>query len=72
VASNFGETGVVYIIRAPRTGAIQVPPWGLSVENEWIILHQVPDDWMVGTISPSRIPALEASETGGLVLVPAR
>lgn len=72
VAANFGDTGVVYVIRAPRAGAIKVPPWGLSVENEWVVLHQIPDDWVVGTISPPRIPALEASEAGKLMLVPAR
>ena len=69
VAANFGESGVVYIIRAPGNAAIRVPQWGLSVENEWVVLNQIPDDWIVGTLPASRVPALQVDAGGRLVPV---
>lgn len=68
VASNFGDEGIVYIIRIPKNAAIKVPQWGLAVENEWVILNQVPKGSIVGHMPPSKIPALEVNEAGRLIL----
>jgi hypothetical protein len=65
---EFGARGVVYVIRVPRGAAIQVPRWGLSVENEWVILNRLPEGSTVGAISPARIPPLTVDEAGRLVL----
>lgn len=70
VAANFGDSGVVYIVRVPQGSAIRVPEWGLAVENEWVVLNQIPEEWIVGILPASRIPALQVNP-GGL-LVPAR
>jgi hypothetical protein len=70
VASNFGDEGIVYIIRIPENAAIKVPQWGLAVENEWVILNQGPEGSVVGYMPPSKIPALEVNEAGRLI--PAR
>ena len=69
VAANFGDEGVVYIIRAPRHGAVQVPQWGLAVENEWVILNQIPEEWIVGTMPAARVPALTVDPGGTPSLV---
>ena len=68
VASNFGDDGIVYIIRIPKDAAIKVPQWGLAVENEWVILNQVPKGSVVGYMPPSKIPTLEVNEAGQLIL----
>ena len=70
VAANFGNSGVVYIIRVPKNSAIKVPDWGLAVENEWVLLNQIPDEWIVGILPASRVPALRVDPNG--LLVPAR
>lgn len=67
IAANFGEGGVVYIIRLPRSAAIQVPEWGLAVENEYVILNQIPPEATVGTIPAGRLPALEVDASGRLI-----
>ncbi len=68
IAADFGGEGVVYLIRLPRSAAIQVPQWGLAVENEYVILNQVGRDAVIEAIPASRIPALTVNETGQLVL----
>jgi hypothetical protein len=69
IASNFGDEGIVYIIRIPKITAIKVPQWGLAVENEWVILNQIPKGSVVGYMPPSKIPALEVNEAGQLIPV---
>src|SRR5579864_2326521 len=66
VAGNYGEKGVVYIIRAPKGSAIQVPPWGLSVEHEYVILNQIPREAVVGTVPLYKIPPLMVNDLGQL------
>ena len=68
LAADFGESGVVYIIRLPKGGAIQVPQWGLSVENEFVILNEIPPGSVVGKVRATSLPALEADEQGRLIL----
>jgi hypothetical protein len=67
VAASFGGDSVVYVIRLPKSAAIKVPKWGLSVENEWIVLHEIPQDAIVRVIPASRIPPLTADGSGRLV-----
>src|ERR1700728_612952 len=69
LAASFGQKGVVYIIRLPKSVAIRVPPWGLAVEHEYVILNQIPREAVVGTIPLSKIPPLEVG-SGGEGLVP--
>jgi len=68
VAANFGDSGVVYLLRMPRGGALRVPPWGLAVENEWVVLNRVPQESILEMIPASRVPALTVSPSGKLVL----
>ncbi len=70
VAANFGESGVMYIIRIPKGAAIKVPPWGLAAEHEWIILNQIPKEFIIDVIPAARVPALTVNEAG--LLIPAR
>jgi len=67
VAANFGEGGVVYLIRLPKSAAFQVPQWGLSVEKEWVVLNQMPRGAVIDAIPASRIPALEVDKFGKLI-----
>lgn len=67
IAANFGEGGVVYLIRLPKSAAIQVPQWGLSVENEWVVLNQLPRGAVVNAIPAMNLPALEVDAMGQLV-----
>jgi uncharacterized protein DUF4157/LysM domain-containing protein len=66
VAANYGEKGVVYIIRMPKGSAIHVPPWGLSVEHEYVILNQIPREAVVGTVPLHKIPPLMVNDLGQL------
>jgi len=68
LAANFGESGVVYLIRLPKEALIRVPEWGLSVENEFVVLNAIPPGSVVGTVRATSLPALEADEAGRLVL----
>jgi hypothetical protein len=67
IAANFPEGGVVYLIRLPRSAAIQVPHWGLSVENEWVVLNQIPRGSVISAVPATSIPALEVDASGRLV-----
>ena len=67
VASSFGGDSVVYVIRLPASAAIKVPKWGLSVENEWVVLHHIPDEAIISVVPASRIPPLTADLNGKLV-----
>jgi hypothetical protein len=67
IAANFGEGGVVYVIRLPRSMAIKVPPWGLAAENEYVILNQLPEQAIIDVYPASRIPSLTVDDSGLLV-----
>lgn len=57
IAANFGEQGVIYVLRVPRDLAITPIGWqGLALESEYVILNSVPS----GTVL-RKIPALELS-----------
>jgi hypothetical protein len=66
VAANFGGTGVVYVVRLPKTAVLKVPEWGLSVENEWVVLNQIPEGSVVNMIPANQLPALEVTPSGKL------
>jgi hypothetical protein len=68
VAANFGKGGVVYIIRLPAGSAIKVPPWGLAVENEWVVLNKIPEGSIVDVVPATSLPALEVDDAGRLML----
>lgn len=68
IAANFGDNGVVYVIRLPRTAAIRVPRWGLAVENEWVVLNEIPQESIVQIVPARRLPALEVNDAGRLIL----
>jgi hypothetical protein len=67
VAASFGESGSIYVIRIPKTATLRVPRWGLSVENEWVVLNKIPKEYVVGTIPATRIPLLQVDETGKII-----
>jgi hypothetical protein len=67
VAANFGDGAVVYIIRLPKSAVIQVPQWGLSVENEWVILNQVPPGSVIDAVPAASIPSLTVDASGRLI-----
>jgi hypothetical protein len=66
VAAHFGET--VYVIRLPKEAVIQVPRWGLAVENEHVILNQIPKTAQVGTIPAKALPKMTVNPSGRLTL----
>ena len=68
VAAGFEKSTVVYIIRAPKSAAIKVPRWGLAVENEWVMLNQIPKKYIVDVVPASKLPALKVDDNGMLVL----
>lgn len=71
IAANFGDTGVIYIIRMPSSLAIRPLGWqGLELENEFVILNQVPAGSIVSMIPAQRVAPLLVNESG--LLVPGR
>jgi hypothetical protein len=68
IAANFGQGGVVYILRLPVGSAIKVPAWGLAVENEWIVLNKMPEGAVVQVVLSTSLPALEVDSSGRLIL----
>lgn len=68
IASNFGEEGVIYILRVPKDMAIVPLGWqGLQLESEFIILNSVPSGSIVKVIPASRIAPIMVDEAGLLV-----
>lgn len=68
IAANFGEEGVIYVIRIPRNAAILPQGWqGLQLENEYVILNRVPSDSVVQMIPASRVAPLTVDDMGLLV-----
>ncbi|TWS99637.1 DUF4157 domain-containing protein [Reyranella sp. CPCC 100927] len=71
IAANFGDEGVIYVIRMPRSQAISPLGWqGLQLENEFVILNQVPSGSIVRMIPAQRVAPLMVNESG--LLVPGR
>jgi|HubBroStandDraft_1064217.scaffolds.fasta_scaffold100704_2 hypothetical protein len=67
IASNFGR-GVVYVIRVPKSLAIRPVPWPpLAIEDEYVILNQVPPGGVVQAIPAERIAPLVVDGDGFLV-----
>jgi hypothetical protein len=58
---------VVYIIRLPKNAVIQVPPWGMSVEHEWVILNQVPYGAVIDAVPATSLPTLTVDASGRLI-----
>ncbi len=68
IAANFGPDGVIYIIRIPKSAAIAPLGWsGLQLENELIILNQVPKGSIVQMIPGKTVAPLMVDENGLLV-----
>jgi hypothetical protein len=59
IAAGFGDDGVIYVIRVPRGAAIAPRPWqGLHMEDEYIILNQVPPGSIIQAIPAKRVAPL--------------
>jgi hypothetical protein len=60
IAADFaGDGGVIYVIRVPRGTAFLPRGWqGLQLENEYIILNQVPPGGVVNVIPAGRVAPL--------------
>jgi hypothetical protein len=68
IAANFGEGGVIYIIRVPKSLAARPIGWqGLQLEDEFVILNQVPPGAVVQAIPASRVAPLMVDANGLLV-----
>jgi hypothetical protein len=68
IAANFGDEGIIYVIRAPSKLAIPPRAWqGLQVENEYVILNQVPPGAVVQAIPARRVAPLMVNDRGQLV-----
>jgi hypothetical protein len=68
IAANFGEDGVIYILRVPKDMAIVPLGWqGLQLESEFIILNSVPSGSIVKVIPASRIAPIMVDDSGLLV-----
>jgi hypothetical protein len=68
IAANFGEEGVIYVIRMPKSAAISPMGWqGLQLESEYIILNRVPPQSIVEAIPANRVAPIMVNEQGLLV-----
>jgi hypothetical protein len=68
IAANFGDEGVIYILRVPQETAILPIPWqGLALESEYIILNSVPSGSIMRVIPASRISPIVVNDSGLLV-----
>jgi hypothetical protein len=68
IAANFGEGGIIYVIRVPKTAAIRPLGWqGLLAEDEYVILNQVPAGGIVKAIPVSEVAPLLVDANGLLV-----
>lgn len=71
IAAQFGDEGVIYVIRVPQGAAILPRGWqGLQMENEHIILNRVPPRGVVNAIPASRVAPLTVDANG--LLAPGR
>jgi hypothetical protein len=68
IAANFGEEGVVYVLRMPRGLALEAVGWqGLAIEKEYVILNSVPSGSIVRVIPASQLAPITVNEAGLLV-----
>jgi hypothetical protein len=68
IAANFGDEGVIYVLRVPASSAITPMGWqGLQLENEYVILNQVPSGSVVKAIPASQVAPLMVDHAGRLV-----
>jgi hypothetical protein len=68
IASAFGDEGIIYMIRVPKSLAVKPMGWqGLQLENELVILNQVPPGAIVQAIPASRVAPLMVDANGLLV-----
>lgn len=68
IAANFGEEGVIYILRVPKDMAIVPLGWqGLQLESEYIILNSVPSGSIMKVIPARSIAPLMVDDAGLLV-----
>jgi hypothetical protein len=71
IAANFGEEGVIYILRVPSSSAIVPQGWqGLALESEHVILNSVPPGSVMKTLPASRISPILINDSG--LIVPGR
>jgi hypothetical protein len=71
IAAGFGDEGVSYVIRVPSSLGVKPLGWqGLQLENELVILNQVPPGAVVQAIPASRVAPLMVDGNG--LLVPGR
>jgi hypothetical protein len=71
IAAQFGDDGVIYMIRVPKDAAISPNGWqGLQLESEYVILNQIPHGSIIKTIPAGRIAPLTVNEQG--LLAPGR
>lgn len=67
IAAGFGD-GVIYVIRVPKPLAVSPIGWqGLQLENEYVILNQVPPGAIVQAIPSSEVAPLMVDANGRLV-----
>jgi|GEM_PF-925257 len=68
IAANFGDSGVIYIIRMPKSDAFIPFGWqGLALESEYIVFDQVPSGAIVKSIPASTVAPLMVNDSGLLV-----
>lgn len=68
LASAYGDEGVIYIIRVPKNVPIQPRGWqGLQIENEWVILNQLPEGAVVRAIPARSVAPLNVDKFGRLI-----
>jgi hypothetical protein len=68
IAANFGEQGVIYVLRVPRDAAIKAIGWqGLALESEYVILNSVPSGSIVRIIPALEVSPLTVNNQGLLV-----
>ncbi len=63
-----GRSGVIYIIHTPRISATRALGWApLGIENEYMILHQIPRGSILQAIPSNRVTPLSVDELGRLI-----
>lgn len=68
VAADFGEGGVIYVIRIPKEAAIRPLGWqGLLAEDEFVVLNEVPAGGIIKAIPVSDLAPLLVDANGLLV-----
>ena len=69
IAGAFGDSGVIYVLRIPKSLVVRPIPWeGLEQEDEWTIFNRVPPGSIVKVIPANQIPSLRVDDRGLLTL----